>query len=257
MSFAIRTDNLTKRFGDLVAVDEISIDIPRGCFYGLVGTNGAGKSTLVNMLTGLLSPSSGSIEILGRTFDRDDIELRRHVGVMPDVLGLSELLTGDEFLQFVASMHGLDPSLSRARAEELLVFLDLLEAGSTGIGTYSTGMMRKLSFAAAVIHDPDLVFLDEPFAGLDPQTVVAVAGVMSRMTEKGSTVLLTSHMLTLVEKLCSHVSVIHHGKVVFTSPTAEIHDRAESLLSEYSGLEEIFLSITEEAAQRAELSWLR
>jgi ABC-2 type transport system ATP-binding protein len=117
--------------------------------------------------------------------------------------------------------------------------------------------MRKLSFAAAVIHDPDLVFLDEPFAGLDPQTVVAVAGVMSRMTEKGSTVLLTSHMLTLVEKLCSHVSVIHQGKVVFSSPTAEIRDRAESLLSEYSGLEEVFLSITEGAAQRAELSWLR
>jgi ABC-2 type transport system ATP-binding protein len=257
MNFAIRTEGLTKRFGELVAIDAVSIEVAQGCLYGLVGPNGAGKSTMVNMLTGLLGPTSGRMEILDRVFDRDDIELRRRLGVMPDVLGLSELLTGEEFLQFVASMYGLDPDLSRARTEELLIFLDLREAGSTGIGNYSAGMKKKLSFASAVIHDPDLLFLDEPFAGLDPQMVVVVAGALRRITERGSTVLLTSHMLAFVEKLCTHVSVIHRGEIVFTSPTAEIRARAESLLNQYGGLEEAFLSITEESARRPELSWLR
>ena len=260
---AIRTEQLTRRFGSLAAVDSIDLQVEAGQFFGFLGPNGAGKSTTIKMLTGLLAPTSGRMELLGVDFQARPAEVKRQIGVVPEGMGLFERLTGKEYLRFVGRMYGLDRATTEKRAEELLEFMQLADREKTLVADYSHGMQKKLALAAAVIHGPRILFLDEPFEGVDALAAGALKSLLGRMTERGVTIFLTSHVLEIVERLCSHVAIISQGRLVANGSLEELRAGVASSLPGAQGdqrltLEEIFLSIVGagggEPAQ--ELSWL-
>ena len=211
---AIATEKLTRRFGALTAVNEMDLRVQAGQFFGFLGPNGAGKSTTIKMLTGLLAPTSGRMELLGLDFAKHALEVKRQIGVVPEGMGLFERLTGAEYLRFVGRMYGLDRATTETRTEELLEFMQLADREKTLVADYSHGMQKKLALAAAVIHGPRILFLDEPFEGVDALAAGALKTLLGRMTERGVTIFLTSHVLEIVERLCSHVAIIHQGRLV-------------------------------------------
>src|SRR5580700_9556140 len=164
---AIQTQKLSRKFGNLTAVDNVDLQVTAGQFFGFLGPNGAGKSTTIKMLTGLLAPTSGSMQLLGLDFATNAVEVKRQIGVVPEGMGLFERLTGTEYLNFVGRMYGLDRATTRQRSEELLEFMQLADRPKSMIADYSHGMQKKLALAAAVIHGPRILFLDEPFEGVD------------------------------------------------------------------------------------------
>ena len=257
---AIVTENLTRRFGNLTAVDGVNLSVFAGQFFGFLGPNGAGKSTTIKMLTGLLSPTSGHAQLLGLDFASHSIEVKRQIGVVPEGMGLFERLTGSEYLQFVGRMYGLDRATTLRRTEELLDFMQLADRPKSLIADYSHGMQKKLALAAAVIHGPRILFLDEPFEGVDALAAGALKALLGRMTERGVTIFLTSHVLEIVERLCSHVAIIHKGRLVAQGSLEELRSGIASAEGRKTTLEEIFLSIIgHEGSQRPqleELSWL-
>src|SRR3981081_2872442 len=184
---AIATEQLTRRFGALTAVDNIDLCVTAGQFFGFLGPNGAGKSTTIKMLTGLLAPTSGSMRLLGLDFSANPVEVKRQIGVVPEGMGLFERLTGTEYLHFVGRMYGLDRPTTERRSEELLEFMQLADRPKTMIADYSHGMQKKLALAAAVIHGPRILFLDEPFEGVDALAAGALEGLPARLTETGTT----------------------------------------------------------------------
>lgn len=257
---AIVTEKLTRRFGNLTAVDGVDLTVAAGQFFGFLGPNGAGKSTTIKMLTGLLSPTSGRAELLGLDFATHPSEVKRQIGVVPEGMGLFERLTGSEYLQFVGRMYGLDASTTQRRSEELLDFMQLADRPKTLIADYSHGMQKKLALAAAVIHGPRILFLDEPFEGVDALAAGALKALLGRMTERGVTIFLTSHVLEIVERLCSHVAIIHKGRLVAQGSLEELRAGIGGAEGSKTTLEQIFLSIVgQDGSQRAqleELSWL-
>jgi ABC-2 type transport system ATP-binding protein len=257
---AIATDKLTRKFGDFLAVDGIDLRVQAGQFFGFLGPNGAGKSTTIKMLTGLLAPSSGRMQLLGLDFQADPIEVKRQIGVVPEGMGLFERLTGTEYLRFVGRMYGLDRATTEKRSEELLDFMQLADREKTLIADYSHGMQKKLALAAAVIHGPRILFLDEPFEGVDALAAGALKALLGRMTERGVTIFLTSHVLEIVERLCSHVGIIAKGKLVAQGSLEELRAGIPGEEGESKTLEQIFLSIVgQSGAERArleELTWL-
>ena len=257
---AILTEKLTRRFGDLVAVDGINLRVEGGHFFGFLGPNGAGKSTTISMLTGLLAPTSGRMQILGLDFAAHSLDVKRQIGVVPEGMGLFERLTGAEYLDFVGRMYGLDRATTAQRTAELLDFMQLAERPKTLIADYSHGMQKKLALAAAVIHRPKILFLDEPFEGVDALAAGALKQLLARMTESGVTIFLTTHVLEIVERLCSHVAVIHKGRLVAQGSLDELRAGVTAAEGETMTLEEIFLSLVgaEGAVRPAleELSWL-
>ena len=216
MSLAIETHHLTRYFGDFCAVDGIDLCVERGTFYGFLGPNGAGKSTTIKMLTGLLAPSGGRILVLGKDVlnPREALEAKGRVGVIPEDLALFDNLTAREYLTFIGRMHLLPRDTIRSRIGELLPLLDLAEDGKKLTLEYSHGMKKKLALAAALLPNPDLLFLDEPFEGVDAVTSRVVRDLLTGFVARGSTVFLTSHVLEIVEKLCSHVGIIVKGRLV-------------------------------------------
>ena len=257
---AIVTEKLTRIFGALVAVDNVDLRVAGGQFFGFLGPNGAGKSTTIKMLTGLLSPTSGRMELLGLDFAVHPVEVKRQIGVVPEGMGLFERLTGSEYLSFVGRMYGLDRTTIRQRSQELLEFMNLADRPKTMIADYSHGMQKKLALAAAVIHGPRILFLDEPFEGVDALAAGALKALLGRMTERGVTIFLTSHVLEIVERLCSHVAIIDKGRLVAQGSLEELRTGVASAGGEKSTLEDIFLSIVgqggAERPQLEELSWL-
>src|SRR5712672_4517925 len=211
---AIATEKLTRRFGALTAVDNIDLFVTAGQFFGFLGPNGAGKSTTIKMLTGLLAPTSGRVQLLGLDFSSQSLEVKRQIGVVPEGMGLFERLTGAEYLNFVGRMYGLDHGTTLQRTRELLEFMQLADRPKSMIADYSHGMQKKLALAAAVIHGPRILFLDEPFEGVDALAAGALKELLARMTERGVTIFLTSHVLEIVERLCSHVAIIKKGQLV-------------------------------------------
>ena len=177
---AIRTEKLTRRFGNLTAVDGIDLQVAAGQFFGFLGPNGAGKSTTIKMLTGLLAPTAGSMDLLGLDFAAHPVEVKRQIGVVPEGMGLLDRLTGTEYLQFVGRMYGLDRTTTQRRANELLDFMQLADRPKTLIADYSHGMQKKLALAAAVIHGPRILFLDEPFEGVDALAAGALKALLPR-----------------------------------------------------------------------------
>src|SRR5246127_4188453 len=257
---AIRTEQLTRRFGSLAAVDSIDLQVEAGQFFGLLGPNGAGKSTTIKMLTGLLAPTSGRMELLGLDFQRNPIDVKRQIGVVPEGMGLFERLTGAEYLHFVGRMYGLDHATTLQRTQELLEFMQLADRPKSMIADYSHGMQKKLALAAAVIHGPRILFLDEPFEGVDALAAGALKALLSRMTARGVTIFLTSHVLEIVERLCSHVGIIHQGRLVAQGSIEELRAGIAGEEGSKTTLEQIFLSIVgqngAEQTRLEELSWL-
>src|SRR5215475_11643383 len=256
---AIATEKLTRRFGELVAVDGINLQVEAGQFFGFLGPNGAGKSTTIKMLTGLLVPTVGRVSLLGMDFAQHPVEVKRQIGVVPEGMGLFERLTAPEYLDFVGRMYGLDKATTRKRSDELLEFMQLADRSRTLIADYSHGMQKKLALAAAVIHGPRILFLDEPFEGVDALAAGALKELLGRMTERGVTIFLTSHVLEIVERLCSHVAIIHRGRLVAQGSLEELRRGVPGEAGTQT-LEAIFLSIVgQDGALRPqveELSWL-
>jgi ABC-2 type transport system ATP-binding protein len=216
MNLAIETRRLTRFFGDFCAVDGIDLRVERGTFYGFLGPNGAGKSTTIKMLTGLLAPSDGEMFVLGKDMrqPRQALEAKRRIGVIPEDLALFDNLTAREYLTFVGRMHLMPRETIRSRIDELLPLLGLEGDEKKLTLEYSHGMKKKLALAAAVLPNPDLLFLDEPFEGVDAVTSRIIRDILHGYVARGSTVFLTSHVLELVEKLCTHVGIIVKGQLV-------------------------------------------
>jgi ABC-2 type transport system ATP-binding protein len=257
---AISTDKLTRRFGALTAVDSIDLQVAAGQFFGFLGPNGAGKSTTIKMLTGLLAPTSGRMQLLGLDFAAHLVEVKSQIGVVPEGMGLFERLTGAEYLHFVGRMYGLDPATTRQRSEELLEFMQLADRPKSLIADYSHGMQKKLALAAAVIHGPRILFLDEPFEGVDALAAGALKSLLVRMADGGVTIFLTSHVLEIVERLCSHVAIIDRGRLVAQGSLEDLRAGIPSKEGRKTTLEQIFLSIVGQGGanrpQLEELSWL-
>ena len=262
---AIATENLTRRFGELVAVQDVNLRVARGQFFGFLGPNGAGKSTTIKMLTGLLAPTSGRIEILGLDFARQMVEVKRQIGVVPEGLALFGRLTGAEYLTFVGRMYGLDRETTAKRTGELLEFMQLADEPRKLVTDYSHGMQKKLALAAAVIHGPKILFLDEPFEGVDAIAAGTLKAMLQRMIVRGATIFLTSHVLEIIERLCSHVAIIHRGQLVAQGSLEELRAGVEAQTGSATGiasgekltLEEIFLyTVGGTRSAEQELSWL-
>jgi ABC-2 type transport system ATP-binding protein len=224
MTLAIETHGLTRYFDDFRAVDGIDLRVERGTFYGFLGPNGAGKSTTIKMLTGLLAASSGEIRVLGKNmFDRKEaLEAKARVGVIPEDLALFDNLTAREYLTFVGRMYRVPRDTIKSRIDELLPLLGLEEDEMKLTVEYSHGMKKKLALAAAVLPNPDLLFLDEPFEGVDAVASRIIRDLLAGFVARGSTVFLTSHILEIVEKLCTHVGIIVKGKLVEQASLADI-----------------------------------
>lgn len=251
MTLAIETSGLTRRFGELCAVDAIHLRVETGTFYGFLGPNGAGKSTTIKMLTGLLAPTSGTMRILGQDVSRPELALqvKRRVGVVPENLSLFENLTAREYLTFIGRMYLLPKQTVSERTGELLAMMDLEQEEKKLTLEFSHGMRKKLALAAALLPKPDLLFLDEPFEGVDAVASRVLRDTLKRVVELGATVFLTSHVLEIVERLCTHVGIIAQGKLV--------HQEAMADLRVKGTLEERFLEVV--GAGRMEkqtLSWL-
>jgi ABC-2 type transport system ATP-binding protein len=263
---AIVTEDLVRRFGELVAVDHVSLRVDPGQFFGFLGPNGAGKSTTIRMLTGLLAPTSGRVELLAIDLQQNPVEAKRQIGVVPEGLALFDRLTGGEYLNFVGRMYGLDAATARQRATELLEFMDLADRQKTLVVDYSHGMKKKLALAAAVIHGPKILFLDEPFEGVDAIAAGALKAMLQHMTSRGATIFLTSHVLEIVERLCTHVAIIHQGRIAAQGSLEELRARVVAGRIAEGGdhpasLEDIFLSVVGQQGlvhkSEEELSWLR
>ena len=224
MDLAIETHQLTRFFDKFCAVDGIDLRVQRGTFYGFLGPNGAGKSTTIKMLTGLLAPSKGKIHVLGKNMRNPDesLEVKRQVGVVPEDPALFDNLTAREYLTFVGRMYLLPRDTIRSRIDDLLPLLGLENEEKKLAMEYSHGMKKKLALAAALLPNPDLLFLDEPFEGVDAVTSRVIRDLLAGYVERGSTVFLTSHVLEIVEKLCTHVGIIVKGALVEQASLDEI-----------------------------------
>ncbi len=273
---AIDTSALTRRFGDFTAVQDVNLRVGAGQFFGFLGPNGAGKSTTIKMLTGLLAPTSGTIRILGEDLTQNSAEIKRQIGVVPEGMALFGRLTAEEYLRFVGRMYGLDRATTVQRTQELLDFMHLADEQKKLITDFSHGMQKKLALAAAVIHGPKVLFLDEPFEGVDAVAAGTLKAMLQGMIARGATIFLTSHVLEIVERLCTHVAIIHRGQLVAQGSLEELRagvdrrERAEQgegnapANERKRSLEEIFLEIVgtdregspAETAPEQELSWL-
>lgn len=261
---AVETRELVRQFGDFTAVDHINLRVRRGSFFGFLGPNGAGKSTTIKMLTGLLAPTSGQAKVLGRDITKEPLEVKRRIGVVPEDLNLFDRLTGPEMLAFTGRMYGVGGEQITSRTRELLELMDLANEPRKLVVEYSHGMKKKLSLACALIHRPDILFLDEPFEGIDALASRTLKDLLSKLTKRGITVFLTSHVLEIVERLCTDIAIISEGKLVAEGSLAELRrgivvaDDGKHTPSEVS-LEDYFIHVVGGQVQSSEdvLDWLQ
>jgi len=253
---AISIENLTKRYGETLAVDRLSLNVPAGRLFGFLGPNGAGKSTTISCLTGLIDPTSGGIRLLGERFTADSVEMKRRIGVMPEGLALFDHLYAHEFLAFSARMYQLDEQIVRQRVEELLTVLDLTSTYRKRLAEFSTGMRKKVAFAAAIIHRPEILFLDEPFESIDPAGVAMLKDWLRRFVAGGRTVFMTTHVLETVERLCDDVAIIKSGRIAWRGDVGQLANggKLECDGRQFNTLEALFLHLAGEKYGR--LEWL-
>ena len=250
MPAALELVQLTKRFGAKAAVDDLSLTLEQGAFLGLLGRNGAGKSTTLKMVTGLLLPSSGRIRVLGLDLAEEPLAIKRQIGVMPEDMALLEYLSGPQFLRFVGRMYGLEDAVVDGRREELFAKLDLAPAPKALVSDYSYGMKKKLALSAALIHGPRILFLDEPFEGIDAVTSRTIKEILVSLQARGVTIILTSHIMEVVERLCPLIAILDEGRLLGFGPLAELRAHGGA-----ASLESLFVDLVG-GAQTGELSWL-
>ena len=247
---AVAARGLWKRFGDRAVVGGVNLAVPPGSFYGLVGPNGAGKTTTLSMMTGLLRPDAGTVEVAGNDVWRDPVAVKAVIGVLPEGLRLFERLTGRELLGYLGRLRGLPRAEIDSRADELLTVLDLTKDARTLIIDYSTGMRKKIALAAALLHNPRVLFLDEPFEGVDPVAAQTIRSVLDAYTRSGSTVIFSSHVMELVQSLCDWVAIMSNGQIMACGMLDDI--------CAGRSLQEAFLAIigARPQDQNGRLSWL-
>jgi ABC-2 type transport system ATP-binding protein len=236
---------LTKRFGTFTAVDGLTLDVARGAICAFLGPNGAGKSTTVKMLTGLLAPSSGEATVCGLKLTEDPLALKRRIGVLPEGLGLFDDLTVEEHLELTGRIYGLSRETTHSRTAQLLRALNLTEGRDTFAGHCSHGMRKKTAFAMALLPDPEVLFLDEPFEAIDPVTSKIMRDLLVTVAARGVTVFLTSHILPVVERIAHQLVIIRGGKMVWNSSAEELP----------SSLEDLYFDLAESPVTE-ELEWL-
>jgi ABC-2 type transport system ATP-binding protein len=246
---AVAVRGLWKRFDANVAVAGVDLDVPRGCFFGLVGPNGAGKTTTIRMMTALLRPDHGQVWIEGRDVWRDPVGTKAVIGVLPDEFRLFDRLSGAELLEYCGLLRGIAPATVAARRDELLSVLELDDARETFVVDYSTGMRKKIALAAALLHAPNVLFLDEPFESVDPLATRTIRAVLERFTDGGGTVIFSSHVMEVVERLCDRVAVMHQGRLIAEGPIEELRGGRR--------LEEVFADLVgAHVADDGALAWL-
>ncbi|MGH9365338.1 MAG: ABC transporter ATP-binding protein [Thermoanaerobaculia bacterium] len=253
MNLAIETIGLVKRYGALTALDSINLVVQEGVSYGLVGANGAGKTTTARLLAGLSTPTRGSVRILGEPIHRQSPALRRRIGVMPEGLALFDYLTGREYLAFIGRLYLLDSRVAQTRAEELLQLMDIAEAGGRLIAGYSYGMKKKLALAAAMLHRPELLILDEPLEGVDTVSRTILERIFAQLSGYRVTVFVTSNSLRLVERICSRVGILDKGRLVLEGSLDELLKRGSA---EERSLETLFLETADVPQSRpSSIKW--
>jgi ABC-2 type transport system ATP-binding protein len=249
---AIAVHDLRKLYGDKAAVDSLDLVVPRGCFFGFLGPNGAGKSTTIRMLTGLVPPTSGSIELLGMRLPDRELEIKQRIGLVPDESLLFDRLTGAEFLEFVGRMYGLPRPVAVERAQSLLDLFELRERRKL-IAEYSKGMRKRVAMAASLIHRPELFLMDEPFEGVDAVGARLMKDILLDQVSHGATIFLTSHVLEVVERLCDHAAIINEGRIVAEGRMQDLRAGSETL-------EDVFVRVVAgeqgAAGNTRKLEWL-
>jgi ABC-2 type transport system ATP-binding protein len=247
---AVWANGLVRRFGKSIAVDGLDLRIGRGEFYGLLGQNGAGKTTTIRMIVGLLRPNAGSAGIGEFDTWKSPIEVKRRIGVLPEEFNLYERLTGAELLDFSAAMHGLSRTDAVSRRDELLALLDLEAEAGKLVGDYSRGMRKKVALAAAIIHRPEVLFLDEPFEGVDVVSARLIQQLLQRYTAQGATVVFSAHEMHLVERLCTRIGIIVRGRLALEETPAGLCARMGT-----DNVEDAFIAAVGGSAESEGMSW--
>jgi ABC-2 type transport system ATP-binding protein len=238
----IRARGLAKWYGGKEAVKGVDLDVGSGTLYGFLGPNGAGKTTTIKMLTGLIRPSSGAVEVAGVDVVADPLEAKRRIGLSPDEPALFDKLSAREFLRFIGDVYRVPREQARRRGEELLAMFGLEDNADELLGGYSHGMRQKVALSAALLHEPQVLFLDEPTVGLDPASARLIKEVLRRVVERGGTVFLTTHILEIAQSLCDEIGIIQEGRMLASGTMAELRDRARA--ADDNTLEDVFLALT-------------
>ena len=239
----IELKNISKRYGDILAVDGLNIFVPTGEIFGFIGPNGAGKTTTINMMGGILSPTSGTIEICGLSMAGEPEKTKSKIGFIPDRPYLYEKLTGMEFLKFTADLYGMDENAFLDKSREKLEMFSLLDWSNDLIESYSHGMKQRLIMASALFHDPEVLIIDEPMVGLDPAAIRMVKDLLRQLAEKGVTIFMSTHTLTVAEDVCHRIGIIHRGRLIATGTAEELKHKARAVDAD---LEQVFMRLTEE-----------
>jgi ABC-2 type transport system ATP-binding protein len=243
----IETRSLVKRYGDKTAVDQVSFEVFGGEIFGFLGPNGAGKTTTIKMIAGLLQPTSGSVNVGGYDVQKQPIQAKAASGYVPDEPNLYAKLTGRELLRFVGDLYGLDRPQVERRITELLRLFDLEQAGDDTIDSYSHGMQQKTALAAALVHDPKVLVLDEPTVGLDPRSARLIKDLLRQMAERGSAIFLSTHILEIAERMCDRIGIINQGRLIAVGSMEELRALGKGSGEEgqvAGSLEDIFLGLT-------------
>ena len=239
----IKTLNLTKTFGKFTAVSQLNLEIEKGELFGFLGPNGAGKTTTIKMLIGLLKPSEGKVLIGGHDIEREPLRAKQIIGYIPDQPYLYRKLTGKEFLEFIANLYGGE--VNQGKVEELLDLFGLDGWGEELIENYSHGMRQKLVFSASLIHEPEIIIVDEPMVGLDPRGTRLVKNILRKKCAEGCTVFVSTHGIEVAEEICTRIGIIREGRLIAQGTMEELRETAHS---QKEDLEEVFLRLTEEQA---------
>lgn len=246
----IETHELYKKYGDFVAVNNVSFDVHGGEVFGFLGPNGAGKTTTIKMIVGLLQPTSGTVKVGGYDVQKQALQAKASSGYVPDTPNLYAKLTGRELLHFVADLYNLDRKQVAHRIDELLRMFDLADAADETLDSYSHGMQQKASLAAALMHDPRVLLLDEPTVGLDPKSARLIKDILRQMADRGAAVMLSTHILEIAERMCDRIGIINKGQLIAVGSMDELRHLGKA---DETSLEDIFLGLTG-GAEEAEIA---
>lgn len=240
----IELKSLTKKYGDYKAVDDLNLFVKKGEIFGFIGPNGAGKTTTIKMIGGILAPSAGSVTVAGIDIQKEPEKAKRKIGFIPDRPYLYEKLTGREFLKFTADLYGVPADIFNKKAQQNLEMFSLADWSDELIESYSHGMKQRLIMSAALLHDPEVIIVDEPMVGLDPMAIMMVKDLFQRLAHKGVTVFMSTHTLAVAEDICERIGVINKGHLIASGTTADLQRKANVTDAD---LERVFINLTTNA----------
>ena len=236
----IQTQDLVKHFGEKVAVDQVTFQVAAGEVFGFLGPNGAGKTTTIKMIVGLLQPTSGSVQVAGFDLQEQPLQAKAVCGYLPDTPNLYPKLSAHELLRFVGDLYEINPEQIERRSQELLELFELADAADDPIDTYSHGMQQKTALASALLHDPQVLVMDEPTVGLDPRSARLIKDILRQLAQRGAAIFLSTHILEIAERMCDRIGIIDHGQLIAVGTMDELRTIGRGETS----LEDIFLNLT-------------